>query len=57
MKLHPYALILGVAIGVMVLFALRHPLFAILASVLSVLGFDLAFKKKSDNIDDDNHDL
>lgn len=60
MKLHPYALILGVGIGIMVLFALRHPLFAILATALSVLGFDLAFKKKleSDNHkEDDNNDL
>jgi len=54
MKLHPYALILGVGIGIMVLFALRHPLFAIFATVLSVLGLDLAFKKKSTNIDDDD---
>ena len=60
MKLHPYALILGVGIGIMVLFALRHPLFAILATALSVLGFDLAFKKKLENDshkEDDNNDL
>ena len=55
MKLHPYALILGVGIGVMVLFALRHPLFSLFATVFSVLGFDVAFKKKIKNIDD-NHD-
>jgi len=55
MKLHPYALILGVGIGIMVLFALRHPLFAIFATVLSVLGLDLAFKKsKAKNVDDDD---
>lgn len=60
MKLHPYALILGVGIGIMVLFALRHPLFAILATALSVLGFDLAFKKKLESDshkEDDNNDL
>ena len=54
MKLHPYAIILGVGIGVMVLFALRHPLFSLLATVISVLGFDVAFKKKIKNIDDDS---
>lgn len=52
MKLHPYALILGVGIGIMVLFALRHPLFALLAMAVSVLGFDMAFKKNTKNIDD-----
>ena len=56
MKLHPYALILGVGIGIMVLFALRHPLFAIFATAISVLGFDLAFKKNTKKIDDDNQD-
>ena len=28
MKLHPYAIIIGLVIGVMVFFTLRHPLFA-----------------------------
>jgi uncharacterized membrane protein YfcA len=46
MKLHPYAVIIGLVIGVMVLFALRHPLFALFAAVISVLGFDMAFKSK-----------
>ena len=54
MKLHPYALILGVGIGIMVLFALTHPLFALLASAVSVLAFDMAFKKNTKNIDDDS---
>ncbi len=44
MKIHPYALIIGVVLGLMVLAALRHPLFAIFASIISILGFDLAFK-------------
>ena len=58
MKLHPYALILGVGIGIMALFALRHPLFAILAMAISVLGFDMAFKKRieSDSHKDENND-
>lgn len=46
MKLHPYALILGFGIGIMVLAALRHPLFAIFAAILAVLGFDMAFKSR-----------
>jgi len=57
MKLHPYALILGLAIGVMVLVALRHPLFALFATVLSVLGLDLLFKKRlEDGNEDDKND-
>ncbi len=47
-NLHPYALILGVGIGIMTLFALRHPLFAIFAAILAVLGFDMAFKSRED---------
>ncbi|WP_409432565.1 hypothetical protein ACJ3XI_10195 [Litorimonas sp. RW-G-Af-16] len=46
MKLHPYALILGIGIAVMVLFALRHPLFAIFAGLLSTFGLDMYFKSK-----------
>jgi len=44
MKIHPYALIIGLVLGLMVLAALRHPLFAIFAALLAVFGFDLAFK-------------
>lgn len=47
-NLHPYALILGVGIGIMTLVALRHPLFAIFALILAVLGFDMAFKSRAD---------
>ena len=46
MKLHPYALIIGSVLGIMALFALRHPLFALFVAVISVLGFDMAFKSK-----------
>ncbi|MEP1230952.1 MAG: hypothetical protein ABJG88_09785 [Litorimonas sp.] len=49
MKLHPYAVIIGLVIGVMVLFTLRHPLFALFAAVISVLGFDMAFKARVDS--------
>lgn len=46
MKLHPYAILIGLVIGVMVLFTLRHPLFALFAAVIGVLGFDMAFKAR-----------
>lgn len=54
MKLHPYALIIGVVIGIMTLVVLRHPIFALVATVFSVLGLDIVFKKK--NLEDDNTD-
>jgi len=44
MKIHPYALIIGLVLGLMVLAALRYPLFAVFAAVLAIFGFDLAFK-------------
>lgn len=56
MKIHPYALIIGLVIGVMVLFALRHPLFALFAAVISVLGFDMAFKAKINSDSDSDSD-
>ena len=56
MRLHPYAIILGLALGFFVLLTLRHPPFAILSAIIGVLGFDVMFKsraKKLDNKDDD----
>ena len=54
-NLHPYALILGIGIGIMILFALRHPIFAIFAAILAVLFLDMAFKRSGDkNNDEDN---
>ncbi len=50
-SIHPYALILGIGIGIMVLAALRHPLFAIFAAIIAVLGFDVAFKRKAQDDD------
>ncbi len=59
-KLHPYALIFGIGIGIVVLAALRHPLFALFAGVIAVVGLDMGFKsgrigknKKKDEIDSD----
>jgi len=59
MRLHPYAIILGLALGFFVLLTLRHPPFAVLTAILGVLGFDLLFKnrvKKLDHKDDDKKD-
>ena len=56
MRLHPYALILGLALGFFVLLTLRHPPFAVLTAIIGVLGFDVMFKsraKKLDKKDDD----
>lgn len=56
MRLHPYAIILGIALGFFVLLTLRHPPFAILTMIIGVLGLDMMFKsraKKLDNKDDD----
>ncbi|MGB0907861.1 MAG: hypothetical protein ACPGVT_10235 [Maricaulaceae bacterium] len=46
-KFHPYALLLGLIIGVMVFFALRHPLFAVFAGAVSIFGLDYGFKKNA----------
>ena len=56
MRLHPYAIILGLALGFFVLLTLRHPHFAVLTTIIGVLGFDVMFKsraKKLDKKDDD----
>jgi energy-coupling factor transporter transmembrane protein EcfT len=54
MKLHPYALIIGLGIGVLTLFALRHPLFALFAGLIATLGLDLVFKARISEDDKDN---
>jgi len=51
MKLHPYALILGLGLGFFVLLTLRYPPFAILTAIIGVLGFDLGFKARAKNVD------
>ena len=47
-RIHPYAIILGVAIGVVSLFALRHPLFAVMTGLIAVLGLDMILRVKKD---------
>lgn len=48
MKIHPYAIILGIAIGLMSLFALRHPVFALMAGLIAVLGIDMILRVGKD---------
>lgn len=48
MKIHPYAILLGVAIGLMSLFALRHPVFALMAGLIAVLGIDMILRVGKD---------
>ena len=44
MKLHPYAIILGVVIGVMTFVSLRNPLFAGMSGLIAVLGLDMILR-------------
>jgi len=53
MRIHPYALLFGVIIGIMVLLALRHPPFAIFMTLVSIVGLDYFFKNKTKKIDED----
>jgi len=50
--LHPYALIFGIGIGIVVLFALRHPLFALFAGIAATVLIDMTLKQRK--IDKDN---
>ncbi len=58
-RIHPYAILLGIAIGIVSLFALRHPLFALMTGLIAVLGLDMILRvgkdwprKKIDRRDD-----
>lgn len=51
--LHPYAIILGVGVGVASLVALRHPLFALLLGGISTLGLDMTMKSRLEDKDED----
>ncbi len=48
MRLHPYAILLGIVIGIVTLFALRHPLFALMTGLIAVLGLDMILRVKGD---------
>ena len=49
MRIHPYAILLGIAIGIVSLFALRHPLFAVMTGLIAVLGLDMILRVKDDD--------
>lgn len=49
MRIHPYAILLGIAIGIVSLFALRHPLFALMTGLIAVLGLDMVLRVKDDS--------
>lgn len=49
MRLHPYAILLGLAIGLVTLVALRHPLFAVMSGLIAVLGLDMILRVKDDS--------
>lgn len=50
-KIHPYALIIGIGVGIGVLASLRHPPFAIFAAIISVILLDLGYKRNTSNDD------
>jgi len=56
MRLHPYAIILGLGLGFFVLLTLRHPPFAILTAIIGVLGFDMGFKARIKNLEKKDDD-
>ena len=44
MKLHPYALIIGIGIGVMVQLTLRYPPFSLFFAIVAVISLDMGIK-------------
>lgn len=56
MRLHPYAIILGLALGFFVLLTLRHPPFAVLTAIIGVLGFDMGFKSRAKKLEQKDED-
>lgn len=56
MRIHPYALLIGAVIGVMILLALRHPPFAILITLISIVGLDYFFKNRKPSGQDNDKD-
>ncbi len=56
MRLHPYAIILGLTLGFFVLLTLRHPPFAIMTAIIGVLGFDMGFKARAKNLENKDED-
>jgi len=52
MRFHPYALIIGIGIGVMVFATLRHPGFAAFAGLVSIVLLDMGYKRKIEDKDE-----
>jgi hypothetical protein len=48
-RIHPYAIIIGLLIGISVLFILRHPLFALFLGFVGVLVSDLFIRKADED--------
>lgn len=46
-KIHPYALIIGLSVGILTLLILRHPLFGLFAGFCATLISDLVIKRGS----------
>lgn len=44
---HPYAIVLGFVIGIMVFATLRHPLFTVVAVIISIVLIDRGLKKNT----------
>ncbi len=53
MTIHPYALIIGVGIGIATFVALRHPMFAIFATIVSIILLDLGARQNNKRVDKD----
>ncbi len=49
---HPYAIILGIGIGIVVLLALRHPPFALFFGIASIVLIDMGLTSKKIDKDD-----
>jgi len=56
MRIHPYAIILGLALGFFILLTLRHPPFAVLTAIIGVLGFDMGFKARAKKLEQKDED-
>lgn len=51
-SIHPYALVFGPVIGVVVFATLRHPLFALFAMVAAIVLIDMGMKSRIADKDD-----
>ena len=49
MTIHPYALIIGVGLGIMAGVVFRHPVFAIFVAIASIILLDLGYRRNNGN--------